>query len=146
MDDFAFVQTGPASALIKLPKGAAAEDEVEEPEPTPRPQSTPTPTRTPRSHGASETPDARGARESPSTPEAHARTSATRTKPAPKLNSDGIEVAEGSQATEVIFLESEQNPAVRVVDNRVAILVGFMGATLLICATIAGAAIYLKRQ
>jgi hypothetical protein len=111
MDDFAFVQTGPASALVKLPKATADDDETEEPEPEPRPKSTPTATRTPRAPRATETPqpETRTARE---TPEVVARISATRVRPLPRLNSDGVESDDEPQAREVLFLENER-PVVR---------------------------------
>jgi hypothetical protein len=102
MDDFAFVQTGPASALAKAPKASAAEDdETEEPEPTPRPKTTPTPTvtRTPRTPRAGDTPEPR------ETAAVLSRVSATRTKPLPHVNSDGIETTEEPQAREVVFLQ-----------------------------------------
>ena len=142
MDDFAFVQTGPASALVKPAKVTAEEDEAEEPEPTPRPKTTPTATRTPKAPRAGEAPEPR------ETPQVISRVSSasTKPKPVPRVNSDGIETTEEPQAREVIFLENQPEPAVRVVDNRLAILVGFFGATLIVCVTIAGAAIYLKRQ
>jgi hypothetical protein len=107
MDDFAFNQTGPASALAKPPKATAEEDETEEPEPTPRPKSTPTATRTPKAPGATETPQSETA-QARETPDVIARIAATRTRPLPRLNSDGIEAAEEPQAREVVFLENER--------------------------------------
>jgi len=109
MDDFAFVQTGPASALVKPPKATAEEDETEEPEPTPRPKSTPTATRTPRAPRATETPQLESA--TVETPEVIARISATRAKPLPRLNSDGVESDDEPQAREVLFLENERQVA-----------------------------------
>jgi hypothetical protein len=107
MDDFAFVQTGPAFALVKPSKVTAEDEETEEPEPVPRPKSTPTATRTPRAPGATETPQRQMAtvRE---TPEVIARVATTRTRPLPRLNSDGVEASDEPQAREVIFLENER--------------------------------------
>ena len=107
MDDFAFSQTGPASALVKLPKATVEDDETEDPEPTPRPRSTPTATRTPRAPSATETPQ-REAASGRETPEVIARIAATRTRPLPRLNSDGVETTEEPQAREVVFLENER--------------------------------------
>jgi hypothetical protein len=137
MDDFAFLPTGPASALLKPKETAVDEDEedaVEEPEPTPRPKATPAATRTPRPAQAS----VAAANETP----VMARAVATRTRAPLALNSDGVETDDPRSGTDVVFVK-DTNPPAEPVDHSFAIV---LSASIVAAAILVGAWQVTKRK